>query len=397
MSESVKKTSVKQYLSLSETKVGLISLGHGINDMYAGFLPTFLPFIRENLGLSYALAGSFNVIVGIFHIICQPVIGFLSDRIRRPFLMMIGPILCGLGAVMVPNSPSYAAALFFAGLWGFGSALFHPQGTGGVGYVSRPERLRQSLTWFNVAGVTGAAVSPFVAVTIVNAMGYRWLPLALIPTFILAPLIYFSMPILKEEITPDVRSGGILSTMRSLFALLYPIWGVASIRELLFQCIRIFLPMKIASKGGTLEFIGTVLFFLTLGCSLAMIPMAKIAGLYGSKRMLRWSLLAGTCILLAAAFSAGKLSIALYIAGLSCICSTGALTTVMAQTLAPNDRSTASTIVLGLAWGASNILVSPFGKLADLFGLDATFIILALIPLLGLPLFLTPPFKMLKD
>ena len=391
------KTSVKQYLSFSETKVALMSLAHGINDMYAGFLSTFIPFIRENLGLSYALAGSFNVIVGIFHIICQPVIGFLSDRMRRPYLMIIGPILCGLGAVMIPNTNSYAAALFFAGLWGFGSALFHPQGTGGVGYVSSPERLRFNMTWFSMSGVIGAAISPFVAVAIVSTLGYRWLPVALIPTLFLAPLIYFSMPFLKNETVSGDHPGGLLKTIWSLFALLYPIWGIAAIRDLLYQCIRFFLPMKIAAQGGELVSVGAVVFLLTLGCSLGMIPMTKIAERYGSKRALKWSLFAGTCILLAAAYSGGLFSIALYVAGLSCIYSTISLTTTMAQILAPNDRSTASTIVLGLAWGVSNILVSPFGKLADLFGIDAAFIILALMPLLGLLLFLTPPLKALKE
>jgi len=398
MPEKIRNTpSVKNFLRLSKTKVALISLAHGINDMYAGFLPTFMPFIRENLGLSYALAGSFNVLAGFFDMLLQPIIGFLCDRIRRPVLIMIGPLLCGLGAVMMPNANSYAAALFFAGLWGLGSTLYHPQGTGGIGYVSNPERFRQSMTLFNVVGTVGAALSPFVAVTIVTTLGYRWLPLALIPTLVTAPLIYFSMPILRDETKSDKKRGGLLKTLLSLFALLYPIWGIAMLRDLIYQCVRFFLPMKIAAQGGNLESVGTVVLCITLSCSFAMIPMAKIAGRFGNRRALRGSLLAGTVILLAAVFSTGLLSIALYVIGVSCVFSTLPLTTVMAQTLAPNERSMASTIVLGFAWGLGNMLVSPFGKFADLFGIDAAFVLLALLPLLAMPLFLTPPFKKLKD
>jgi FSR family fosmidomycin resistance protein-like MFS transporter len=133
---SEKALNFREYLHLPEMKVALISLAHCINDTYAAFLATFIPFIKNDLGLSYALASNFNVIVGLFHVVCQPVIGYMCDRIRRPTLMMVGPVLCGLGAVMVPNVRSYGAAIFFAGLWGFGSALYHPQGSGGVGYVS---------------------------------------------------------------------------------------------------------------------------------------------------------------------------------------------------------------------------------------------------------------------
>ena len=107
---SEKALDFRGYLHLPEMKVALISLAHGINDVYAAFLATFIPFIKDNLGLSYALAGNFNVIVGIFHIICQPVIGYMCDRIRRPVLMIVGPILCGLGAIMAPNAGSYGAA-----------------------------------------------------------------------------------------------------------------------------------------------------------------------------------------------------------------------------------------------------------------------------------------------
>ena len=391
------KISVKQYLRLPKTKFALISLAHGINDMYAGFLPTFIPFIRENLGLSYALAGSFNFIVGIFHIICQPVIGYLSDRIRRPFPMMIGPIFCGLGAVMVPNVNTYAAALFFAGLWGFGSALYHPQGTGGIGYVSGPEQLRRSLTWYNIAGTVGSALSPFIAVAVVATLGYSWLPVAVVPTLFVAPLIYFSMPILRDETISNEKRGGFFKTILSLFALLYPIWGIAVIRDVLFQSVRFFLPIKIVAQGGALESVGLVVFCLTIGCSLGMIPMARIATRVGNKRAMRGSLLAGSGILLMAVFSTGLFSIALYVLGLTCVYSTLPIATMMAQKLAPNERSAASTIVLGLAWGVSNILVSPIGRLADLFCVDAALIFLAIFPLLGLPLFLTPPFKMLEE
>lgn len=92
---------------LPDVRVFLISLAHGINDMYAAFLPTFIPYIKASLGLDYALSGMLSMIVGFCHIIGQPVIGCLSDRLSRPWLIVIGPILCGTGAVMIPNAGSY--------------------------------------------------------------------------------------------------------------------------------------------------------------------------------------------------------------------------------------------------------------------------------------------------
>lgn len=389
---------LKDFLHLSETKVLLISLAHGVNDMYAGFLPIFIPFIKENLGLNYALAGTFNVIVGIFHIVCQPVIGYMCDRIRRPYLMIVGPLLCGLGAVMLPNTNSYGAAIFFAGLWGFGSALFHPQGSGGIGYVSRSEHLTRSLTWFNVGGTAGVMLSSVIAVSVVNTLGHRGLVVTLVPALLLAPLLYFSMPFLRTELDCEEKERrGILKTIGSLFMILYPIWAVSLIRDLVFQCVRFFLPLKIVAQGGSLESVGAILFCITLGGALAMIPMGAVAKRLGGKRALKGTMLIASAILTAAALTAGWLSTFLYLLGVSCIYSTLPLTVSMAQELVPNDRSAASSIVMGLAWGFSNILVSPFGKIADWVGIEMTFIIVGLLPLLGIPFFLTRPFRNLND
>ena len=393
-----KTSNLKNYMQLPRTKVALISLAHGVNDMYAGFLSTFLPFIKENLGLSYALAGSFNVIVGFFHIVCQPAIGYLCDRIRRPVLMIVGPILCGLGAVMLPNTHSYWMAIAFAGLWGFGSALYHPQGSGGIGYVSEPERLTFSLTWFNIAGTVGSMLSPLIAVWAVRYWGYQGLPLTLLPALLLAPLLYFSMPFLREEIVcSDEKRQGFFKTMGALFAILYPIWAISLSRDLVFQCVRFFVPLKIVSQGGSLESVGTVVFCITLGGTLAMIPIGAVARRWGNKRTLMVTMLTAPVVLVAAALTTGIFSVALYLIGVSVIYSTLPLTVTMAQMLVPGERSAASSIVMGLSWGCSNILVSPFGKIADMIGIEAALIFVGLLPLLGMPFFWTRPFKILKD
>jgi MFS family permease len=138
--------------------------------------------------------------------------------------------------------------------------------------------------------------------------------------------------------------------------------------------------------------VGTVVFSLTCCSTLAMIPMGVISRRVGNKRALQGSLLAGTLVLLAALFARGFFATVLSVLGVACVYSTLPLTVSVAQILAPNERSAASSIVMGLAWGFSNILVSPFGKLADLAGLDAAFAFMAILPLLGLPFFLTRSF-----
>ena len=378
---------------LPDVRVFLISLAHGINDMYAAFLPTFIPYIKASLGLDYALSGMLSMIVGFCHIIGQPVIGCLSDRLSRPWLIVIGPILCGTGAVMIPNAGSYGGALFAAGLWGIGSALYHPQGSGGVGYVSSPEKLPASLTLFNIMGTLGVLVSPVVAIATVRSLGYEGLWITLVPPLLLAPLLWFCMPTLRapEGIAPSSRG-----SFFSVLAVLFPLWGLAFVRDFVFQGVRFFLPLKVAEQGGSLESVGTVVFCITLGGSLAMLPAGHISKRLGFKRTMFLSMVLCSLFLTAAALSRGALSFALYIAGVSCIYSTMPLTIVAAQTLMPQARSAASAIVMGLAWGTANAALYPTGGFADRFGLYSTLLLLGVLPLAGLIFFLSPIFRRLR-
>ncbi|GHS96556.1 MFS transporter [Synergistales bacterium] len=385
---------VKHYLRAPERRIALISLAHGVNDMYAAYLPTFIPFIRENLGLSYALAGSMNLIVGIFHLICQPVIGYVCDRIRRPVLMIIGPILCGLGAAMLPNTNSFALTIAFAGLWGLGSALYHPQGNGGIGYISPPGRLPTALAWFNIVGTVGTMLSPVIAVGSVRLFGYKGLLFTLIPALLLAPLLAYSMPFLREESTQAQHAKkGFFRTFGAVFAVLYPILAIAITRDTIFQFVRFLLPLKVVAEGGSLEDSGGIVFFLTLGSILGMIPATKIAKKIGDTKTMLLSVILCFCFFMAANALEGWPSIACYFMVALSIYSNSPIAASMAQKIVPGERSMSSAVVVGLSWGMSNVLLSPCGKLIDIFGIYNTLVIVGFLPLLSLPFFMTKVFR----
>ena len=89
------------------------------------------------------------------------------------------------------------------------------------------------------------------------------------------------------------------------------------IRDVVFQCVRFFLPLKIAAEGGSLDAIGTVLFCITLGGSLVMIPVERIARRVKLRTIMGGSMLLGSGFLIAAALMSGVASTALYVTRMS--------------------------------------------------------------------------------
>ena len=377
-------------------KLSILSIGHFFNDLYAAFLPTFIPGLVSRLGISMAQAGFFSTFLGIIHIVVQPFIGYLSDRSGNPWLIIWGPILTCIGATLIPQSPSYGTALLFVGIWAFGSAMFHPQGHGGVGHVVSGEKLTISLAFFSIAGTLGTTTSPLFAVALVNTVGVKMMPVAaLIPVIILGLFTWKTIPSLSRpgETAAPPAPGGVMSSLKSVLVVIYPLLIMSTIRDMASQGVRMFFPLKIAQEGAGLSFIGTVLFLIMVGSSVAMLVISRVADRHGKKKTLAFTMAAASVFLFSGRAAGGWTAILFFALGTAAVNATMPITAAIAQELTPNARGIASSIVMGLSWGLGNMMMAPFGKIGDLYGVDATLFVIALLPLLSLPLVLTRPFR----
>jgi FSR family fosmidomycin resistance protein-like MFS transporter len=373
----------------SHSKLTVLTLTHFINDIHGSFLPTFIPLIVERLGISYAQAGLLRSLSGVIHMIIQPMAGYISDLFTRPYALMAGPILTALGASLLPASPTYGLAFLFVGLWGFGSAVYHPSGHGGVGYVEDPAKLAFFLAIFAVGGIFGATVSPLYAIALYRVFGSAFMPLAaLVPVFLTGYLTWRVIPSIKEK-AHDARLSPLdfVKTMAGTFRIIYPIWTVAVCRDTAVSGVRFFLPLLITSRGGTIVNVGTILFTINIIGAVSPILGGHIADGIGRKKVIAFGMIAAPFFLVPAALTRGILSIALYMAGNALLQALLPVTGAAAQEMAPRSRSVVASLVTGFAFGLAGLLLAPIGLFADLFGLVATLVFVALIPLLPMPLY----------
>lgn len=370
-------------------KICLLCLGHFLNDIHASFLPTFVPVIVERLGLSMTQAGLLKSISGVIHIVGQPVLGYMADRSSRPYPVIIGPLMAALGAALIPAAPNYGIALVCVSLWALGSATFHPQGHGAIGHVAEPSKLAFFLSVFGVAGILGATLSPLYGLALARFFGYGGMPMAaLVPVTILALLLLRFLPRVHDHKKADGPDKGLLVSLRDLFKIIYPVWGVSFARDAANQGVKFFLPLLITSRGGTVAEAGSVLFFIMMGCTVSPIFVGRLADRLGKERVMALILILAPLFLFPATMLRGPFSYLLYMIGSAIVSGSMPITAAMAQEMAPESRSLASSVVMGLSWGLGGFVMLPLGAIADHMGLVATMSCIALLPLAALPFLL---------
>src|SRR5512135_2570323 len=89
----------------------LLSVGHCVVDIYQGALPAVLPFLKDELGLTYTVAGVILIMASITSSVLQPVFGFLSDKKEKAFLLPAGVLAAGVGFAFLSVPSSFLPVL----------------------------------------------------------------------------------------------------------------------------------------------------------------------------------------------------------------------------------------------------------------------------------------------
>lgn len=357
---------------------------HGLNDMHSTSLPTIIPMLSQSISLTLSQAGILNALFGLTNIFGQPVFGYIADRLKRPWLAVCGPLLSVSGAALLPLAPSYGTAFIFVGMMSVGTALFHPQGTGKCGSAAGRESLAFYLSLFQASGGLGSALGPIYVVFMISMLGKPGFPMVMIP--IVAAICFY----LWKQMSGPAHAGkrryvqagenNFLLNLKHLVSKIGWIVSITSVRDAVFQSIKIFLPTLLILRGGSNLAGGMLLFATTLSATVAGMAGGKLADKIGDEKVLFWALAISPIFLFTGLHGSGVLSTALLLAGFAFSQASVPVTTAIAQKRCPESRSLASSLAQGVSWGIANLFVTPVGIIADHIGLQQTLNVVALLP-----------------
>lgn len=359
------------------------TVAHFINDFYVAFLAPLLPLVVARFNLTLTLAGLLATILNTSAALSQPLFGALADRMRRRFLVVLGPALTVAAMGLMGVAPSYGALILLLLLAGTGTASFHPQGASTAGFASGQQK-GVGLSLFVAGGELGFSLGPVVIATVVAAYGLSATWMVALPG-ILACLLLWRV-VTPHHVAAVTRTHTLRAELREALRPLALLWSVVTLRTIIISSYITFLPLLLRERGGSIIAGGAAVFLFGGLGAIGGLAGGALSDRLGRRAVLVLSLILSAPLLLLFVRGHQPWSYLFLAAGGITMYLSAAVTIVMAQELMPQRASVASSIVMGLAWGVAGLSLTAVGALADAVGLSTalTWILsLTLLALIG--------------
>ncbi|AXI29095.1 MULTISPECIES: MFS transporter [Priestia] len=379
-----------------------ISLGHFLNDCMQSVIPALFPVLEKSMNLNYTQIGWIAFALNMTSSIMQPVFGVFADKRPSPFLLPIAMCLSMIGMVGLALAPNFYFVIISVLFVGFGSAIFHPEGSR-VAYMAAGGKRGLAQSIYQVGGNTGQSMAPLFTAFIfigLGQFGTIWFTLiAGIGVVVLYSVSkwYKSELATRQRLKKKQSDTSFTMNKQIIFAvglLIFLVfarswYGAGILNFFQFYIIEKFnLPIKSAQLYVFLFMIAGV-FGTFFG--------GPLADRFGKRNILLFSMLGSVPFtLLLPHVSLGVAAPLLVLIGFI-LQSSFSVTVVYAQELMPGKIGLVSGLIVGLAFGMGALGAVVFGKLADVFSLQFIMLFCSYLPILGLLTWLLPSDKRVKE
>ena len=366
----------------------LISLCHFVHDVYSSFLSPLLPLLIEKLSLSLTRAGLLSTVMQLPALL-NPVIGMWADRISVRWFIILAPSMTAVPMCLLGVAPNYAVLLFLLFVAGISVALFHVPAPVMVAKLSGAYKGR-GMSFFMVGGEFARTVGPMAAVAAVSLLGLE----GMYPIMLFGPassawlyLKFKDVPIHRE----GAGSISLKETWGQIKGIMLPLAAILCARGFMHASIVTFLPTYITEQTGGLWLAG-ISMTLVEGAGVAgVITAGPLSDRLGRRNVLLICLISAPLLLLAFIWLDGWLRFAALILTGFTLLSTTPVMLAMVQEHSTTSPAAANGIFMMTSFTARSTVVVAVGYIADLIGLQNTYMVAALLGIAGIPFIIMLP------
>jgi len=145
---------------------------HLLNDTLQAVIPAIFPVLVTEKGLTFTQLGFIAFALNMVASVLQPVVGYISDKKPMPYALPAGMLFSLVGIGGLAFAPDYWMIIVSVMLLGFGSAVFHPEGSR-VSFMAAGSKRGLSQSIYQVGGNSGQALAPLIGAYILVPYGQK--------------------------------------------------------------------------------------------------------------------------------------------------------------------------------------------------------------------------------
>jgi len=381
-----------------------ISIVHLFNDSIQAIIPAILPILKDTMSLSYMQSGMIVFALNMTASVMQPAVGLYSDRKPSPYMLPLGMALTCLGVFGLAFSPNYWFILLSVLFIGFGSAIFHPEGSR-VAYMAGGSRRGLAQSIFQVGGNAGQSLASIMTALIFVPLGQKgavWFTVVAVlgigvQMFIARWYGGYMTAHPRPAKSAAVRRMSPHRKKHVAFAIILLIFLVFA-RSWYHSGVSIYYPFYLMEKFGiTLEHAQLYIFLFAAAGAIGTFLGGPLADKFGRRNVIFFSMLGSAPLALALPYANAFWAYVILLINGLIILSSFSVTVVYAQELIPGKVGTVSGLITGMAFGLGALGAVALGGLIDRFHLPIVMQMVSFLPLLGLLTFLLPSDRTLKE
>lgn len=361
-------------------KIVSLSLGHMINDIYMNQIQIMLPYLVL-AGISLDRGAFLVSLFTISSSLLQPIFGYLSDKKHSRWIVFSGTLWMSVLLGLFGLISNYTWMMIVATLAGLGTAAFHPQASAMVAACSQNRKTFVQAI-FIASGNVGWALTPLLAVPLLDKFGLGITPVFMVPGVIMSFILWLSSRNLVYQSARSASSEHSRLIRRDWFELT-KIMLIVALRSLTYFSLIAFLPLYLQLRNISLVSGSRLIFLMLLAGSIGGLIGGFLADKYGRKTVAMVSLLLTSPFLFLFLKTTGPISISFLVLAGAFLLGTFSVTVTLAHRVIGNRTGLASGLMLGFGTGIGGLGVGLMGLLAHHYGIPTVIQILIWLPLLA--------------
>ena len=379
---------IREKVKPSIYNISVSTISHFVIDLYPAFIVGIIPLIVLKFNLSIFQVSVMSAITLIANSLTQPLFGFLSDKNGMKNYMTYGVLAAAVFLSLSAVVPNYYIILILLFLGNIGVSAFHPPSAAiGAQYQGKKKGFGNSI--ISLGGNAGYAAGSLFFILIIDKVGIKYSPLAMIPGIIVAILLFKVLSAYKAQAktlqTKSIVKNNSKFRLRKEKVLhIFLVWIASFSRDVLWVALLTFMPLYFSKHNVNIIHISIILlaFGLTGG-------LGGVFSSFFSDKLKRNVLIQiAYTVMVPMVFFIFKsnisISIFLFILSGFFLISSIPLCISMSHEIFPRNLSLASSLVMGLSSGSAGITIMFFGRLADKIGIEKTIYFILIFPVIAL-------------